>query len=246
MDKIKCEVVRDLMPLVADDVASEESKKLVNGHMESCPDCRQVFEVMARRLPSQEETESETKFIRFCRKLEKKMRWQKVVLWILIAVIVGCAGYIGHEVYLYGTSSVSAANVDMSLIADENGWVSAKFTMLNNHPFIDGGMSGYYDHGIYYITLEEPMIKIGYQGEETEFYRDLYDYQIRDGKLCKVITEYDVVYNPDINANVNDYNVSYEEIKEIWLGLPDDKDKKLVWKLGDPIEVDPMLPEKLR
>jgi hypothetical protein len=40
---VNCEVVKDLIPLVNDDVASEESKKIVNNHCESCGDCRNLL-----------------------------------------------------------------------------------------------------------------------------------------------------------------------------------------------------------
>jgi len=43
MGKIKCEVVRDLMPLVIDDVASEESKQLVHAHMADCEGCKGYY-----------------------------------------------------------------------------------------------------------------------------------------------------------------------------------------------------------
>lgn len=38
--KIKCEIIRDLLPLYYDDVCSEESHKLVEEHLASCPKCR--------------------------------------------------------------------------------------------------------------------------------------------------------------------------------------------------------------
>ena len=40
---VNCDVVKDLIPLVNDDVASEESKKLVNSHCENCSDCRTLL-----------------------------------------------------------------------------------------------------------------------------------------------------------------------------------------------------------
>jgi hypothetical protein len=40
---VNCDVIRDLIPLVNDDVASEESKKVVNDHCESCSDCRKLL-----------------------------------------------------------------------------------------------------------------------------------------------------------------------------------------------------------
>ena len=40
MKKNDCNVIRDLMPLVLDRVASDESRALVEEHMNSCEECR--------------------------------------------------------------------------------------------------------------------------------------------------------------------------------------------------------------
>lgn len=40
---VDCDVIKDLIPLVNDDVASEESKKMVGLHCESCSDCRELL-----------------------------------------------------------------------------------------------------------------------------------------------------------------------------------------------------------
>lgn len=37
---VDCDVIKDLIPLVNDDVASEASKKIVDDHCERCSDCR--------------------------------------------------------------------------------------------------------------------------------------------------------------------------------------------------------------
>ena len=39
-----CAVIRDLLPLYAEDLASEESKALVEEHLRGCPDCRRRLE----------------------------------------------------------------------------------------------------------------------------------------------------------------------------------------------------------
>lgn len=41
---ITCEVVRDLIPLVCDGVASPDSERLVSMHTEHCQECRQMLE----------------------------------------------------------------------------------------------------------------------------------------------------------------------------------------------------------
>ncbi|MGN1382724.1 MAG: zf-HC2 domain-containing protein [Eubacterium sp.] len=38
----ECAVVRDLLPMYVDDVCSEESRRFVRGHLETCPECSQI------------------------------------------------------------------------------------------------------------------------------------------------------------------------------------------------------------
>ena len=44
--KTPCSVIQDLLPLYAEDLTGEDSRKLVEDHLESCPDCRAVLENM--------------------------------------------------------------------------------------------------------------------------------------------------------------------------------------------------------
>ncbi|MBQ8228787.1 MAG: zf-HC2 domain-containing protein [Clostridia bacterium] len=43
---MKCDVIRDLIPLYIDDCCSEESRAIVKEHLEKCPDCNSLFEEM--------------------------------------------------------------------------------------------------------------------------------------------------------------------------------------------------------
>ena len=43
MNKISCDVCIDLMPLVKDEVASNDSKQAVYEHLKTCPNCRLLY-----------------------------------------------------------------------------------------------------------------------------------------------------------------------------------------------------------
>lgn len=43
MEKITCEVVKDLLPLYCDDVCSSDSRKLVEEHLHVCVSCRELL-----------------------------------------------------------------------------------------------------------------------------------------------------------------------------------------------------------
>lgn len=40
----ECEVIRDLLPLYADDVCSDTSRRLIDEHLQDCPDCSSMLE----------------------------------------------------------------------------------------------------------------------------------------------------------------------------------------------------------
>lgn len=45
-----CNIAIDLMPLYVDDMLSAESKKLVEEHISTCPDCREEYRTMAAEV----------------------------------------------------------------------------------------------------------------------------------------------------------------------------------------------------
>ena len=40
MKKINCNIIRDILPLYLDDVVSDETKQMVEEHLQSCASCR--------------------------------------------------------------------------------------------------------------------------------------------------------------------------------------------------------------
>ena len=44
MNKLPCEVVRDLLPLYADQACSDESRRVVEEHLQECPDCKSMLQ----------------------------------------------------------------------------------------------------------------------------------------------------------------------------------------------------------
>ncbi len=85
---ISCEVIRDLLPLYADNVCSEESKELVEEHCGGCRECQSRLEAMKKPLPSPPSLSGE---IRTPRKRPvnplKKTRRHYIKLAIMTAVI---------------------------------------------------------------------------------------------------------------------------------------------------------------
>lgn len=52
MSKISCDICMDLMPLVKDGVASEDSNNIVINHINQCSECRNIFEETPNKIPA--------------------------------------------------------------------------------------------------------------------------------------------------------------------------------------------------
>lgn len=50
MNKISCNIVRDLLPLYVDGVVSEETKKELEQHLRECPKCKTEYEQLSQEL----------------------------------------------------------------------------------------------------------------------------------------------------------------------------------------------------
>ena len=85
---ISCEVIRDLLPLYADDVCSEESKELVEEHCGECRECQSRLEAMKKPLPRPPSLSGEIKTPRK-KSVDpfKKTRRHYIKLAIMTAVI---------------------------------------------------------------------------------------------------------------------------------------------------------------
>ncbi|MGX8774045.1 MAG: zf-HC2 domain-containing protein [Bacillota bacterium] len=48
---IKCEVIKDLLPLYVDGVVSDESRELIEEHLKTCPDCSEYCRLLREETP---------------------------------------------------------------------------------------------------------------------------------------------------------------------------------------------------
>ena len=86
---MNCKVIQDLLPLYIDDVVSEESVALVEGHLKECDDCTAMFRAMKNEQPTIP-VEVEKAVAPF-KKINRKRRLQ-VVSAILVTLIISIIG----------------------------------------------------------------------------------------------------------------------------------------------------------
>ncbi len=85
MSKKSCELIKDLLPLYADDVCSEESRKMVTEHLASCGNCRDELNKMKKELNI---TEKADKDIKAFRKIKRRLFIGKIIAALIGAFII--------------------------------------------------------------------------------------------------------------------------------------------------------------
>lgn len=85
-----CNVARDLMPLVIDGVASEESQQYVDEHIAECTECAVAYGEMRVILPRANEEKERAEMEKAAKKLRRKRIFRVVLAAVLsIAIFIG-------------------------------------------------------------------------------------------------------------------------------------------------------------
>ena len=77
MKEIKCTIIQDILPLYIDEVISQDTKKMVDEHLQHCEKCQKECDEMKRKLYIPAENEAP-----ILKKINKKWRKKKVVISI--------------------------------------------------------------------------------------------------------------------------------------------------------------------
>ena len=84
--KEDCEIIRDLLPLYADDVCSIESKKIVENHLKNCNECKEILETIKKDEKEKNSVEKDT-LTNFYSKI-KKSKIKAVIISLIVFIIV--------------------------------------------------------------------------------------------------------------------------------------------------------------
>ena len=82
---MRCEIIKDLLPLYCDDVLSEVSKEEVKKHLTECDDCKNAYEEMKK---GDIKIDKAQKDIEPMKKVKKKIRFTKVFFAALVSAFI--------------------------------------------------------------------------------------------------------------------------------------------------------------
>ena len=94
-----CDMIKDLLPLYADDVCSDESRKAVEEHINSCPDCKAELEKLRKNVTVVPQKDGEV-----LKRIKKRLRIEKLAVGLISAAVLVFA-LIGTLFYLINSES---------------------------------------------------------------------------------------------------------------------------------------------
>lgn len=172
----KCEIVRDLIPLCIDKVASESSELMVNEHIESCPECKRMMDDMSNSLEipisTQDRLDDVEPFYKMRKSIVSKFIKTVAIAVTVIAIMIVGTQVINHRVYTVDPNDLRFYVEDSKLMmeymgkgdisfsaggAEMQGDQKASWEIEIFQSFWDKYISPLYDHSshVYYISDSE-------------------------------------------------------------------------------------------
>lgn len=160
---MNCDIIRDLLPLYADDVCSEASRKAVENHLETCEGCRE--ELRGMRCGEPAVLAEEVGLARAAGKAWKKNKLRSVILGILAAAML-FGGIYGLTVPNILPVDEKYLRVDDVIYHPEEKDIQVKLTVLDGmkHNFIRYRTVG----DAFYITPMRPILTTREDGDWVE------------------------------------------------------------------------------
>lgn len=84
MKEINCNIIKDILPLYVDGVISDDTRQLVEEHLESCEECNKECELMKKEVYIPAEKEAS-----IIKNFKKKLRNKKLVISGLSVLLTG-------------------------------------------------------------------------------------------------------------------------------------------------------------
>lgn len=86
MEKMNCDIIRDLIPSYVDEICSEATRKCVDEHMEDCEQCRQVLSLCRHCALSGKKLEQHG--LDGMKKIKKTLKLQNLACYLSLGLIV--------------------------------------------------------------------------------------------------------------------------------------------------------------
>ena len=93
----QCEVIQDLLPLYIDNICSEESQRMVSEHLESCNECRMLYDNMIQSV-KQDSEEPELDSQKAFSAINRKWKIKKISIVCVSVALTALIIFIGSMI----------------------------------------------------------------------------------------------------------------------------------------------------
>lgn len=163
MSELHCDVIQDLLPVYADDLASDATRKVVDEHLKDCQGCREALKAM--RSPEPERAEAEQKELDFLQTARKRGLRSRLIVALAILLLTAVAFCL--RTFVIGSKSqaelvYSDANVEDTVL-------TLRCSPMGSADAI-GKMNFSEEDGVVTVTTRTVLVSPLHQGAAEETY----------------------------------------------------------------------------
>lgn len=235
--KSKCNVAKDLMPLVIDGVASEESQQYVDEHIAECTDCALAYGAMRVELPRANQEKERAEMERAAKAMKKKRRkrifWSIVIGVVLCHVLLVGGDWLWNELTMFSRIPMKKSDVTIQLYKMSDGTGLIVYDLTRDDMSV--GLGWEYDSNSGVLTLKPKKPIIPLHHEEYEKLHGGYRTDELGGweeqGWMKMTVEQVEEWNATDRLNYQIYDP--KPIQEIWVEYGDGME--LIYKHGEEV-----------
>ena len=165
--KMDCNVTRDLIPLMIDGVASAESMRLVQQHLDECAPCAEYYNGMKSTLElnTQRNDEERQAFDKAARHLRSRRRWRiwrNVLIGMLIGALLVTGAFAGWRYLTQDCNTLvyyGEYGVFLSRLSDGRVAVNVDFRGSDSYMLIDVEERSEEGNAILYVCAKRPFLR---------------------------------------------------------------------------------------
>lgn len=221
--KLSCEVIRDLLPLYAEGLASADSVKLVDEHLCGCDECTKELAALKKppRVPAELDTHALSKV--------KKSIVQRRILAVVMAVCLVVTLVLGGALMLDATIYLTAEQAVESVEVLEDGSIRVRWTnlVIGTGSLGSGNRDSNEPTGNFGIIARSNLRKILFSEPRLSYFE-----QSEDIKAIMTEEEYNAkfgttTYRVQLEVPASSQNIWYCSAK-------DGRGETLLWDAGNP------------
>lgn len=118
--KYNCDLIKDLLPLYVDEICSDESKKIVEEHLDECLDCRDYLNKLKKSVMIEENSNDGEEKTEILKKFKNKIIKRNITIALLNILIIILILF-GTYKYLENTDvQIKSDNINSIMLVDDN------------------------------------------------------------------------------------------------------------------------------